>query len=109
MELAFFESKQYLGLHDPRVRSERSVERAHPMAWFVGTLTVLWYAVSGHAGAQVERDRPWYPTKVTPTFSDMRGAIRLQVRRHRDDGPSGAEVPSPECVEMLLQTLSAVA
>ena len=38
IELAFFDSKQYLGLHDPRVWSERSVERAHPMAWFVGTL-----------------------------------------------------------------------
>ncbi len=36
VELAFFDSKQYLGLHDPRVWSERSVERAHPMAWFVG-------------------------------------------------------------------------
>ena len=32
VELAFFDSKQHLGLHDPRVRSERSVERAHPMA-----------------------------------------------------------------------------
>ena len=28
IELAFFDSKQYLGLHDPRVWSERSVERA---------------------------------------------------------------------------------
>ena len=27
VELAFFDSKQYLGLHDPRVWSERSVER----------------------------------------------------------------------------------
>ena len=35
VELAFFDSKQHLGLHDPRVRSERSVERAHPMAWFL--------------------------------------------------------------------------
>jgi hypothetical protein len=41
VELTFFDSKQYLGLHDPRVWSERSVERAHPRAWFVGTLTIL--------------------------------------------------------------------
>ena len=109
LELAFFDSKQYLGLHDPRVWSERSVERAHPMAWFVGTLTVLWYAVSGHAGAQVDRQRSWYPHKVTPTFSDMLGALRLQMWQHRVSGALGAEVPSPECLEMLLQTLSAVA
>jgi hypothetical protein len=109
IELAFFDSKQYLGLHDPRVWSERSVERTHPMAWFVGTLTVLWYAVSGHVGAQVRRDRSWYPYKVTPTFSDMLGALRLQMWQHRVYGASGHEVPSPECVELLLQTLSAVA
>ena len=55
VELAFFDSKQYLGLHDPRVRNERSVERAHPMAWFVGSLTILWYCVQGHAGSHVGR------------------------------------------------------
>ena len=109
IELASFDSKQYLGLHDPRVWSERSVERAHPMAWFVGTLTILWYAVSGHAGPRVDRERSWYPQKVTPTFSDMLGALRLQMWQHRVYGASGTEVPSPECVEMLLRTLSAVA
>ena len=109
IELAFFDSKQYLGLHDPRVWSERSVERAHPMAWFVGTLTVLWYAAGGHAGTQVERDRSWYPRKVTPTFSDMLGALRLQMWQRRVYGASEAEVPSPECIEKLLRTLAAVA
>jgi hypothetical protein len=34
------------------------------MAWFVGTLTVLWYASDGHAGAQVVKDRPWYPQRL---------------------------------------------
>ncbi|HMB06613.1 MAG TPA: transposase, partial [Isosphaeraceae bacterium] len=109
IEPAFFDSKPYLGLHDPRLWSERSVERAHPRAWFVGTLTVLWYAAGGHAGAQVERDRPWYAHRVVPTFSEMLGALRLQMWQYHVSGPSGAEVPSPECVEMLLLTLSAVA
>src|SRR5512147_476910 len=107
IEPAFFDSKQYLGLHDPRVWSERSVERAHPMAWFVEALTILWYAVAGHAGPQLDWERPWYPQKVTPTFGDMQGALRLQMWRHRVYGGSGTEVPSPECVEMLLQRLSA--
>jgi DDE superfamily endonuclease len=57
MEVAFFESKQYLGLHEPRVWSERSVERAHPMAWFVLTVTVAWYALAGQEGEQVRRER----------------------------------------------------
>ena len=79
IELAFFDSKQYLGLHDPRVWSERSVNRAHPMAWFVGTLTVVWYCLKGHEGSHVVKHRPWYPQKITPTFTDMLGALRLQM------------------------------
>ena len=31
VEQAFFDSNEFLGLHDPRVWGERSVERAHPM------------------------------------------------------------------------------
>ena len=109
VELAFFDSKQYLGLHDPRVGSEKSVERAHPMAWFVGTLTILWYCLEGHEGSHVVRDRPWYVQKVTPTFTDMLGALRLQRWEHEIFGESGDEGPSPECIRNLLHKLSAVA
>jgi hypothetical protein len=109
VELAFFDSKQYLGLHDPQVRSERSVERAHPMAWFVGSLTTLWYCVKGHEGSHVERERPWYEDKATPTFTDMLGALRLQMWESKIYGDSGEEAPSPETIKRLLHTLSAVA
>jgi hypothetical protein len=109
VELAFFDSKQHLGLHDPRVWSERSVERAHPMAWFVGSLTILWYCLKGHEGSHVEKDRPWYKDKVTPAFTDMLGALRLQMWESKVYGESGEEPPSPECIRMLLHTLSAVA
>jgi hypothetical protein len=109
VELAFFDSKQYLGLHDPQVRSERSVERAHPMAWFVGSLVTLWYCLEGHAGPHVIRERPWYRAKVTPTFTDMLGALRLQMWQREVFGESGEEVPSPECIERLIHRLSAVA
>jgi hypothetical protein len=109
VELAFFDSKQFLGLHDPRVWSERSVERAHPMAWFVGSLTILWYSVKGHEGSHVERERPWYEHKVTPTFTDMLGALRLQMWEFSIYGEAGEEPPSPESIKRLLHTLSAVA
>jgi hypothetical protein len=77
IEVVFFESKQLLGLHDPCVRVDKSVERTHPMAWFVQTLTILWYAESGPEYPPVQRDRPWYTTKKGPTFADMLGALRL--------------------------------
>jgi len=109
VELAFFDSKQHLGLHDPRVRAERSVERAHPMAWFVGSLTILWYCVAGHAGSHVVKDRPWYTTKITPSFPDMLGALRLQMWEFEIYGEAGDEPPSPECIRSLLHKLAAVA
>lgn len=109
VEMAFFESKQYLGLHDPRVWSKRSVERAHPMAWFLGSLTILWYATKGHEGSHVVRDRPWYRKKVTPTFSDMLGALRLQMWEYEVFGESKQETPSPNCIQRLLHKMAAVA
>jgi hypothetical protein len=108
VELASFDSKQYLGSHDPRVRSERSVERAHPMALFVGALVVLWSCLKGHEGSHVRRERPWYRKKVTPTFTDRLGALRLQMWEYKLFGESGEESPSPECIERLLHTLAAV-
>jgi hypothetical protein len=109
VELAFFDSKQHLGLHDPRVWSARSVERAHPMAWFVGSLTILWYCLKGHEGSHVVKDRPWYTTKITPTFTDMLGALRLQMWEYEVFGETGEEPPSPECLQNLLHKLAAVA
>jgi hypothetical protein len=109
VELAFFDSKQHLGLHDPRVWSARSVERAHPMAWFVGSLTILWYCMKGQEGSHVVKDRPWYGAKVTPTFTDMLGALRLQMWEHTVYGESDEELPSPEFIRRLLHKLAAVA
>jgi hypothetical protein len=41
IEVAFYDSKQFVGLHDPQVRCQKSVERAHPMSWFVQSVSVL--------------------------------------------------------------------
>jgi hypothetical protein len=94
IEVAFFESKQVLGLHDPRVRTEKSVERAHPMAWFVQAVTILWYATTGRECPDVQRDRPWYGHKTSPTFADMLGVLRLQhwEQRFSTEADSGRDL-----------------
>jgi hypothetical protein len=81
VEIAFCESKQMLGFHDPQVWCTHSVERAAPMSWFVGSLVVLWYAVKGHKLEQAERERPWYRHKPEPTFADMLATCRLHLWR----------------------------
>jgi hypothetical protein len=68
-----------LGLHDPQVWTELAVQRAHPMAWFVGGLVLVWYAKYGQYEEQAEWDRPWYNRKVRPTFADMLATMRLHL------------------------------
>src|SRR6202021_160502 len=77
--VAFCDAKQMLGFHDPQVWCERSVERAAPMSWFVGSLIVLWYAGPGRQGDQAHRQRPWYKDKETPTMADMLAGGRYQM------------------------------
>jgi DDE superfamily endonuclease len=79
VEVAYCDSKQLLGLHDPQVWCVNSVERAHPMAWFVGGAVLLWYARNGHQETAARRQRPWYQQKVEPTFADMLACARLHL------------------------------
>jgi len=81
VEVAYCDGKQFLGFHDPRVYSENSVKRAHPMAWFTGSLVVLWYARTGIGKEQAHRERPWYKDKVSPTFFDMLACLRVTLWR----------------------------
>ena len=60
------------------------------------------------AAPQVERKRPWYGGKVTPTFPDMLGALRLQLWQERIASMSGENNDPPEVLEMLLHWVAAV-
>jgi hypothetical protein len=79
VEVAYCDAKQMLGFHEPMVWCAASVTRAHPMAWFVGSLVVLWYATVGRQEPAARRQRPWYKHKVEPTFADMLGCCRLHL------------------------------
>ena len=110
IELTFHDCKQHLGLSDPQVRTGPSVERAHAMAYWCYSLTILWYA--DHPGLPApERDRPWYPTEVGPTFTEMLGTLRLALWQGRIFGecgdPSGRSI-SPEMLQTLLHFIAAV-
>ena len=76
VEVAYADSKGLLGLHDPEVWCANSVQRAHPMSWYVGSLVVLWYALFGHEEQTPQRHRPWYQHKPPVTFADMLATCR---------------------------------
>lgn len=108
IEVAFHDSKQYLGLEDPEVRTPQSVARAHPLAWFALSLALLWYALNRERLQQVERDRPWYNKTVGDTFTEMLGALRLRLWQERIFGEGETGVVSRERVEQLLNEMAAV-
>jgi DDE superfamily endonuclease len=82
LEVAFHDSKQYLGLEDSPAQATPAVERTAPMAALVYALILLWYA-----GRQQDHHvtpwlaRPWYRHKTNPSFADMLTALRQESWR----------------------------
>jgi DDE superfamily endonuclease len=106
VEVAFCDSKQMLGFHDPEVWCANSVQRAAPMSWFIGSLVVLWYAVAGHEVQAARRHRPWYRHKPEPTFADMLGTCRLHLWRHWLNAGCGRRVDLAAKWDWLLEYLA---
>ena len=103
VEVAFCDAKQLLGFHDPQVWCAASVQRTAPMAWFVGSLIVLWYVEAGHEGTQAQRHRPWYKNKETPTFADMLAACRVQLWQNWLDEHGDSEADREKKLAWLLE------
>jgi hypothetical protein len=79
VEVCYWESKELLGFHETQVWSDLAVQRAHPMAWFVGGLVLRWYVKYGKDEEQARWERPWYRHKVGTTFADMLATLRLHL------------------------------
>ena len=75
IEVTHHDAKQLLGLEDPANRLPLAVKRTAPMAMFLYSLTILWYAQHGHEHLQFPQ-RPWYPRKSQPSFADMLTTLR---------------------------------
>ena len=101
IEVAFHDSKQHLGLHDPQVWSAASVERAHPTAWFAYSISLLWYAVQGARHEAPRRERPWYARAVRPAFAEVLGTLRLALWRERYGVGSRDRGEQPQTAELL--------
>ena len=75
IEVTHYDCKQHLGLEDPANRVPKAVKRTAPMAMFLYSLTMVWYATEGHRDFQIP-DRPWYWWKSEPSFADMLTTLR---------------------------------
>jgi len=113
VEVMFHDSKQYLGLQGPQVWCEQGVQRAHPMAWFGYSVTLLWYALNGDQHEKLKRDRPWYKREKEQggALTQVLGTLRLALLRGRYFGEASdttAVPPSPEMLIHLLHCLATV-
>lgn len=69
--------KSRLGFEEPHNRKERAVERTAPMALWIYSLTIVWYARWSRSRVHLPtRLAPWHRTKKTPSFADMLATLR---------------------------------
>jgi hypothetical protein len=100
IEVTHFDCKQHLGLEDPANRVPKAVQRTAPMAMFLYSLTIVWYATEGHAEWQIP-DRPWYWWKSEPSFADMLTTLRRKSWEDKLSKVSPAATPHDNSIGLL--------
>jgi len=110
LEVAFYNAKQFLGLADPQNRTPRAVQRTAPLALYLHTLVILWFAEHGRFDAEAyRRAHPWYLQKRTPSFADMLVSLRTASVRESISGYPGQKPSPAKKLRTLFQALEAAA
>jgi hypothetical protein len=108
-EVAYEEGKELAGVGDARNRAEKAVQRTVPFQFLTMSLTIIWYALSGHHPDDINERRqrhPWYLTKTTPSFADMLAKLR-RVIIARQFHPGRGSAPTPEEIASVQQAWAA--
>jgi hypothetical protein len=100
IEVTHFDCKQRLGLEDPANRTPLAVQRTAPMAMFLYSLTIVWFATDGHADLQFP-DRPWRRWKSEPSFADMLTTLRRKSWDEKLSGASPTTTPNHNPAKLL--------
>jgi SRSO17 transposase len=109
IEVAYEEAKEIFGVGQARNRAEKAVHRTVPFQFLAMTLTIIWYAISGHHPGDVEEHRqrsPWYLTKTTPSFADMLAKLRRVIIASQFHPGQGSE-PTPREIASVQQAWAA--
>jgi len=97
IEVCYEDAKHIFGVGDARNRAPKAVERTVPFQFLCMTLTIIWYALSGHHPDVVAEHRaraPWYLSKTNPSTADMLAKLRrviIAAQYH----PGKARTPTP--------------
>ena len=100
IEVTHYDCKQHLGLEDPANRVPKAVQRTAPIAMFLYSLTIVWYATDGHALWQIP-DRPWYWWKSEPSFADILTTLRRKSWEDKLSKVSQTTTPNDNSLDLL--------
>lgn len=100
IEVTHFDCKQHLGLEDPANRVPLAVQRTAPMAMFLYSLTIVWYATEGHTDWQIP-ERPWYWWKSEPSFADMLTTLRRKSWEDKLSPVSRKSAPDDNSIRLF--------
>lgn len=110
IEVAFRETKQYLGMDHPQARKKRAVLRIAPFCLWLNALIKAWFiAQSRQAQPTMPENDPWYPHKNTISFQDMLGALRLHFWRQTIFARSTSGLNDPKIRSFVAKSLAKVA
>jgi hypothetical protein len=110
LEVAFYNAKQFLGLEDPQNRTPQAVRRTAPLALYLHTLVILWFAKHGRFKAEAyRRAHPWYTQKRTPSFNDMLAYLKMVSLRESISRDPGQKPLPVKRLRTLFQALEAAA
>lgn len=110
LEVAFYNAKQFLGLEDPQNRTPQAVRRTAPLALYLHTMVILWFAKHGRFDAEAyRRAHPWYIRKRTPSFADMLASLKAASVKESIYRYPGQKTPSLKKLLPLFQVLDAAA
>jgi hypothetical protein len=110
LEVAFYNAKQYLGMEDPQNRTPLAVQRTAPLALYLHTLAILWFARHGRFNADAYRKaRPWYRQKRTPSFADMLDCLRTASIKETFNHDPDQKPPVKEIFKRVMDALQPAA
>ncbi len=104
IEETFQGSKTWLGFEEPQGWSRKAVLRTAPVVMLLYSLVTVWFARVGHALYR-PLVRPWYTTKVRPSFADMLTTLKSAcVREEVSARLADAHLP-PNLLDPLLRAV----
>lgn len=109
IEVAFRETKQYLGMNEPQARKKEAVLRITPFCLWLNSVVKLWFFIeSHHTQPPLLENDPWYPHKDTISFQDMLASLRLHFWQNFIFSESTFQDHSSKICEFIVKSLAKV-